>query len=134
MKLKTWFGVLTAAIFAFAVNAQDMTDDAIKERIKPVGKVKVAGEQAEAAAGGGGAKSGEEVYNSACVACHGAGVLGAPKLHVAADWQPRIDERGMDGILDHAINGFNAMPPRGTCGNCSDDEIKAAIEYMVEGI
>ena len=135
MKLKTWFGVLATALTVFAANAQEMTDDAIKERIKPVGSVHVAGAQAEsAAAGGGGAKSGEEVYNSACVACHGAGVLGAPKFQQAADWKPRLDERGLDGLLDHAINGFNAMPPRGTCGSCSDDEIKAAIEYMTKGV
>lgn len=134
MKVKTWLGLVAAAMTVFAVNAQDMSDDAIKERIKPVGEVKVAGAQAESAAGGGGAKSGEEVYNSACVACHGSGVLGAPKVHVAADWKPRLDERKLEGLLDHAINGFNAMPPRGTCGSCSDDEIKAAIEYMIEGV
>ena len=85
-------------------------------------------------AGSGGARSGEAVYNSACVACHGSGVLGAPKLQVAADWQPRIDERSLDGLLKNAINGYNAMPPKGTCGDCSDDEIKAAIDYMIEGV
>lgn len=127
--------MMATALTVFAVQAQEMSDDAIAERIKPVGEVHVAGAAAEgAAAGGGGAKSGEDVYNQACVACHGSGVLGAPKLHVAADWQPRLDERGLDGIWQHALDGFNAMPPRGTCGSCSDDEIKAAIEYMIEGI
>lgn len=121
------------ALTVFAVQAQDMSDDAIKERIKPVGSVHVAGAAAETASAGG-ARSGEDVYNGACVACHGSGVLGAPKVHVAADWQPRLDARQLDGLLNHALNGFNAMPPRGTCGNCSDDEIKAAIEYMIEGI
>ncbi|MCW8109931.1 c-type cytochrome [Alteromonas ponticola] len=136
MKLKTWLGILTAVVAVFTVQAQDMSDEAIKERIKPLGTVHIAGAEAQAAAGAGagGAKSGEDVYNQACMACHGAGVLGAPKLQVAADWQPRIDARGLDGIWQNALNGINAMPPRGACGNCSDDEIKAAIEYMVEGI
>lgn len=127
--------MMAAALTVFAVQAQDMSEEAIAERIKPMGDVHVAGAASEsAAAGGGGAMSGEDVYNQACVACHGAGVLGAPKLQVAADWQPRLDERGLDGIWQNALDGINAMPPRGTCGQCSDDEIKAAIEYMIEGI
>ncbi|MCU7554788.1 c-type cytochrome [Alteromonas sp. ASW11-19] len=135
MKVKTWLSMMAAALTVFAVQAQDMSEEAIAERIKPMGDVHVAGAASEsAAAGGGGAMSGEDVYNQACVACHGAGVLGAPKLQVAADWQPRLDERGLDGIWQNALDGINAMPPRGTCGQCSDDEIKAAIEYMIEGI
>lgn len=127
--------MMAAALTVFAVQAQDMSEEAIAERIKPMGDVHIAGAASEsAAAGGGGAKSGEEVYNQACVACHGAGVLGAPKFQVAADWQPRLDERGLDGIWQNALDGINAMPPMGTCGACSDDEIKAAIEYMIEGI
>ncbi|MFP3459052.1 c-type cytochrome, partial [Psychrobacter sp. SIMBA_152] len=47
----------------------------------------------------------------------------------ADDWAPRI-AKGKDTLLDHAINGFNAMPPRGTCMDCSDDEISAAIDFM----
>ena len=135
MKLKTWLTVAATALTVFAAQAQEMSNDEIADRIKPVGQVHVAGAAAEGSAGAaGGAKSGEDVYNSACVACHSAGVLGAPKVHVAADWQPRLDERGLDGVWQNALNGINAMPPRGTCGNCSHDEIKAAIEYMIEGI
>ena len=92
MKVKTWLTMMATALTVFAVQAQEMSDDAIAERIKPVGEVHVAGAATEsAAAGGGGAKSGEDIYNQACVACHGSGVLGAPKVHVAADWQPRLD-------------------------------------------
>ena len=134
MRLTLWFGGAAVALVA-VVHAQDMSDEAIKERIKPVGSAHMAGAEAESAdAGSDGARSGEAVYNSACVACHGSGVLGAPKLQVAADWQPRIDERSLDGLLKNAINGYNAMPPKGTCGDCSDDEIKAAIDYMIEGV
>ncbi|MEW9798036.1 c-type cytochrome [Alteromonas sp. CYL-A6] len=135
MKLKTWLCVIASALTVFAANAQDTNNDEILERIKPVGKVHVAGASAAGnGAAAGGARSGEDVYNSACSACHGAGVLGAPKYREAADWQPRLDDRGLDGVWENALNGINAMPPRGTCGACSDDEIKAAIEYMIEGI
>jgi|TARA_B100000700_G_C14677199_1_gene683626 cytochrome c5 len=130
VKLKTLLAMGAAFFAVFAVNAQQMSNDAIKDRIKPVGAVHIAGAAAAAPAG---ALSGEDVYNKACVACHGAGVLGAPRLQNAADWKPRL-EQGFDTVLSHAINGFNAMPPRGTCGTCSDDDIKAAIEYMIEGV
>jgi cytochrome c5 len=45
-------------------------------------------------------------------------------------WAPRI-EKGMDTLISHAINGFNAMPAKGGCGSCSDEEIQAAVEHMV---
>lgn len=135
MKLKTWLCVIATALTVFTASAQDTNNDEILERIKPVGKVHVAGASASGdAASGGGARSGEDIYNAACVACHGAGVLGAPKFRDAADWQPRLDEKGLDGVWKNAVNGINAMPPMGTCGSCSEDDIKLAIEYMIEGI
>lgn len=111
--------------------ATEENDKDIAERIKPVGSVHVAG--AATAAVASGPRSGADIYNTSCVACHGPGVLGAPKLNNAADWAPRM-EKGMDTVLLNAINGIGGMPPRGTCGDCSDDDIKAAIEHMIEGI
>ena len=131
MKIKSVISALVSLFVVFAAQTQEMSADEIKSRIQPIGKVHVAGAQAAAAASG--PRSGQEVYGKSCVACHSAGVLGAPKLHDAADWAPRM-EKGLDVLLKHAIEGFNAMPPRGTCGNCSDDEIKAAIEHMIEGL
>jgi cytochrome c5 len=116
----------------FTAQAAINSDDDIKSRIAPVGKVHVAGAKAETASAGG-PRSGADIYSSACVACHSSGVLGAPKFQNAADWAPRL-EQGFDTVWQHAINGLNAMPPRGTCGDCSDDEIKAAIEHMIEGL
>jgi cytochrome c5 len=76
------------------------------------------------------AASGEARYKSTCLACHATGAAGAPKLEDKANWQPRI-AKGMDALYQSAINGIRAMPPRGTCGACSDDELKAVVDYMV---
>ncbi|MDN5843711.1 MAG: c-type cytochrome [Alcaligenaceae bacterium] len=72
---------------------------------------------------------GEKIYKSVCFACHAAGVAGAPKFGDKAAWEPFI-KTGMDAMLKNAINGVGAMPPRGG-SQASDEEIKAAIEYMV---
>ncbi len=75
------------------------------------------------------AADGEATYNTKCIVCHGSGVAGAPKFGDKAAWAPRI-ATGMDALLSSAINGKNAMPPKGTCMECSEEDLKAAIEYM----
>jgi cytochrome c5 len=66
-----------------------------------------------------------------CNACHGTGLLGAPKVGDAAAWGERAKkEGGVDGLLAKAISGINAMPPKGTCADCSDADLKGAIEKM----
>ena len=74
-------------------------------------------------------KLGEEVFNTACTACHTAGILGAPKKGDKAAWDDRL-AKGMDATLANALNGLNAMPPKGNCATCSDDEILNAIKFM----
>ena len=117
-------------------SAYGQSPEEIATRIAPVGQVCIAGEECEVAtatavAANDGPRSGEAVYNQFCTACHAIGVANAPKFGNAGDWAPRI-EKGFDTMLSHAINGLNAMPPRGTCANCSDEEIENAITYMVE--
>ena len=138
LKWKQILAVVAGVAVAGSVMAlsADMSREAIAERIKPAAKVRLAGaetQQASAAQQSAGERSGEQVYNTACAACHTAGVLGAPKPNVASDWEARIAQ-GMDVMLEHSINGFNAMPPRGACTNCSDDEILAAIQFMIEDL
>ena len=59
------------------------------------------------------------------------GLLGAPKIGDAAAWKERADHQGgLDGILAKAITGINSMPPKGTCADCSDAELKGAIQKM----
>jgi len=76
------------------------------------------------------ARSGEEIFNASCAACHSTGAAGAPKIGDKEAWASRI-ATGMDALMESAVHGKNAMPPRGTCMDCSDDELKSAIEYMV---
>lgn len=114
-----------------------LSDRAVEQRIKPVGSVCVQGEECGSAVAAGGdagssePRGGEEVYNGHCAACHGTGAAGAPIFGDAASWQPHI-AKGIETLDKHAIEGFNAMPPRGMCMNCSDEEIKNAVQYMVD--
>lgn len=79
--------------------------------------------------------TGPQVYNQACIACHGGGIGGAPKTGDAASWAPRV-AKGMDTLNDHAINGFQGdagyMPAKGGYVNLSDEEIVAAVQYLVD--
>ncbi|KXO06783.1 c-type cytochrome [Marinobacter excellens] len=112
-------------------------EDEIRDRIKPVGQVCLQGEDcgdaaaAPAESASSGPRSGSEVYDAACMACHTTGAAGAPVIGNADQWGPRI-EKGMDTLIDHAINGFNAMPAKGGCASCSDEEIVASIEFIIE--
>ncbi len=106
----------------------------IVENVRPVGQLNVgAAPSADAAAPAAAAapRAGKDIFNGTCMACHGTGVAGAPKVGDKAAWSPRA-EKGIDGLLKSAISGLNAMPPRGTCADCSDDELKGAIEYMLK--
>ena len=121
----------------WAVSAQAATTDDIAKRLAPVGQVCVTGQEckgmevAASAGGGGGAKTPDEVIAKHCNACHGSGLLGSPKIGDAADWGKRAKEQGgLDGLLAKAITGINSMPPKGTCADCSDPELKGAIEKM----
>jgi len=123
--------ILAAAtlLMAQAHAATDAQNDKIAERIKPVGTVCVGAECGGAAVAPAEPRSGEEVFGAACTACHSMGVLGAPKKGDKAAWDERL-AKGMDKTLQNALHGLNAMPPKGNCANCSDDEILAAIKYM----
>ena len=74
--------------------------------------------------------TGESVYQKACVACHAAGIAGAPKLGDQAAWAPRI-AKGHDVLLESVTKGLNAMPPKGGCISCSDQELHDALAYIV---
>jgi cytochrome c5 len=110
-------------------------------RIEPVARVAVAGQdntalepQTPAPAAAAADLGGEDVYNQACVACHGAGVAGAPKFGDKAAWGPRIAQ-GADTLHKHALGGFQGkegfMPPKGGRTDLSDQSVMNAVDYMV---
>ena len=73
---------------------------------------------------------GQKIYQASCQACHATGAAGAPKLGDKAAWAPRL-AKGNDALLSSVKNGLKAMPPKGACMSCSEDELRAAMEYMV---
>jgi cytochrome c5 len=70
-------------------------------------------------------------YNKSCAVCHASGAANAPKTGDAAAWEPRM-AKGMDVLVQSVQNGLNAMPPKGMCFDCSDEDYKALIEYMAK--
>lgn len=134
-------GVAAASLSGMAYAANDMSPEAVAERTKPVGSVYTAADLEgivdTAAAGNSGEpagpRSGDAVFTAACSACHSTGAAGAPIKGDAAAWGPRV-AKGRDTLLNHALNGFNAMPARGACGTCSDEEIANAVDYMLDAI
>jgi cytochrome c5 len=115
----------------YAPPPPDMSNEAVTARIAPVGKMNSGGTVVAAApVVAAAARSAEQIYNTSCLACHMTGAAGAPILGNSAAWAPRI-ANGMDAMMNTVINGRGAMPARGTCGNCSDDELTLVVEYMV---
>jgi cytochrome c5 len=139
--LKGLFGLIAvlAGLTALAQLIPPGTDDEIRERLRPFGQLCRPGDDCAIGAAqpgaelAGAAMSGEEVYNQFCGTCHQAGVAGAPVLGDADAWQPRIAQ-GMDTLWDHTLNGINAMPPKGTCMACTDDDLRAALDYIIEQV
>ncbi|HEX7237019.1 MAG TPA: c-type cytochrome [Gammaproteobacteria bacterium] len=120
---------------------------AIDERIKPVGRVLMMGDAELAAAAAAAVAApkpvatvmtGPQVYNAACIVCHQPGATtGAPTIGDAAAWGPRIAQ-GKETLYMHALQGFQGtkgfMPPKGGRVDLSDDEIKAAVDYLTEQV
>jgi len=119
--------VALLSLTAFAGVKED-----IANRINPVGDTCMAGDPCAAAVVEvvSGPRSGDEIYQANCTACHNTGAAGAPKLGDIAAWQPRL-EQGIDTLYTHAIDGIRAMPAMGLCGSCSEDDIKITVDYMV---
>lgn len=123
---------LLPLVLAIALSAcgQKKTDAAVASA--PAAPVAVAPAAAPVASASGSSDlvKGEQVYTATCLACHGAGVLGAPKSGDKAAWAPRI-ARGIDTLHTNALNGFNMMPPKGGNAGLSDGDLKSAVDYMV---
>lgn len=124
----------------------------VAARVAPVGNLNTSGEVATVASTAAGAADsaaaapatvaaagspGEAAYNTICAACHAQGIAGAPKTGDAAAWEARIAQ-GNDTLYKHAIEGFQGqagmMPAKGGATNLSDDEVKGAVDFMVQAV
>jgi cytochrome c5 len=124
----------------------------VEDRIRPIGQVAVAGMDNTGLRDPGGERpaampvaaappqpadlaDGGAVYQAACAACHTSGIAGAPATGDRVAWAPRIDQ-GMDVLVRHAIEGFQGpagyMPPRGGHSNLSDEQVRLAVQHMVD--
>ena len=83
------------------------------------------------AASGGDAAAGKAVFNGTCASCHTTGVAGAPKLGDKAAWAPRI-AKGEAALMETIHKGKGAMPPRGACSTCSEQDLRNALAYMLQ--
>lgn len=77
-------------------------------------------------------RRGKQVYTQVCSICHQRGEMGAPVIGVAANWYQRAQQSGLNALYDHAIKGYNSMPIRGACVTCSDNDIKAAVDFILD--
>tara|TARA_R110002124_G_scaffold174233_4_gene341852 strand:+ start:9968 stop:10399 length:432 start_codon:yes stop_codon:yes gene_type:complete len=109
-------------------------EDSIAERLAPIGNVYLSGGSSldtkieKKLSKDAGVKR----YKSMCFACHDTGASGAPKVGDKALWANRIKSQSIETIYKHAIEGYKAMPAKGGCISCADEEIKMAVDYMLE--
>lgn len=149
--------IIAVALYNYVKNLSEFTAGlhgrnveyhaSVEERIRPFGRVKLPGEelapgelqvdempQAEPVAT---LLTGPQVYNEACIACHGTGIGGAPTLEDSATWEPRIAQ-SMDTLYLHALEGYTGaagyMPPKGARLDLSDQEISDAVDYMLSQV
>ena len=116
-------------------NSETMVENSVLERIKPVGEVRIdtSTQVASAEIVETAVRSGEEIYNSKCAGCHTSGVMGSPKFASLEDWTPRID-LGLEKLTLSAIAGKGGMPAKGTCMDCTDNDIKITVQYMLDSL
>jgi cytochrome c5 len=125
------------------VSADAKVKEAITERIRPVARLAVAGLDNSALAAQTKSTApatdlpGKEVYETACMVCHGAGVAGAPKFADAAAWKERIAQ-GADVLHKHALEGFQGkagfMPAKGGQTALTDKSVTNAVDYMTDAV
>jgi|SRR5690554_1158725 len=128
------------AIADGVLEPEPMDAEAVEERIKPVAKENIGEEQIaeapaveeDAAAAGDADENsvGKQVVTQVCAVCHSTGMMNSPRIGNADDWAPRL-EQGIETVYDHALNGLNMMPARGGNPKLSDEEVKAAVDFMI---
>ncbi len=113
----------------------DSYEDEVRKRLgllKDIPVVSMPGMAADEPEGPVG-RSGETVYNQGCAACHTAGLAGAPMLANNDQWKDRLP-KGLEMLTANAYNGYNAMPAKGLCMDCSELEIERSVQYMLDSL
>ncbi|ARG96555.1 c-type cytochrome [Legionella micdadei] len=138
MRFSVYALLVALPLSSYAFNTVDRHQ--IEDRIKPIGEIHIASQSTPSSTQrliqtGSETNTketlGQATYQQYCSTCHRDGVAGAPKFRDKADWQPRLDKKTLDELVASAIKGLNAMPMKGTCMQCNDEEIKNAIQYML---
>ena len=134
--LKKLIALGAAAAVTLSAWALTAKEQAVVDRIAHTASACVVGDPCAGEAGAvavvasASARSGDAVYTAGCAACHASGAAGAPMTGNAAAWEPR-QAKGIDTLVQHAYNGYNAMPAKGLCADCSEEEIRGAVEYIL---
>ena len=132
--MKLYLVVLLSCL-SFMLYASDNTEQQeIQRRIQPVGQVTVQNQAEDGSTSVDAVvkkEPGQGTYEQYCTVCHKDGLAGAPKFRNEVDWKSRQTGRTLDDLVASSIKGLNAMPAKGTCIKCSEDDLKAAITYML---
>ena len=113
----------------------DSYEDEVRKRLgllKNVPVVSMPG-MADATTDEAAGRTAEAVYNQGCAACHTAGLAGAPMLGNVAQWEERTT-KGLELLTSNAYNGYNAMPAKGMCMDCSEAEIERSVQFMLDAL
>ncbi|MBL4820696.1 MAG: cytochrome c5 family protein [Gammaproteobacteria bacterium] len=146
LKIATIAGIL---VFAGTLSQAQSNIEAIIRNIQPVGQVCLTGQNCSGSVSGSATAATTThntqsepaampafdvaaTYQLSCFACHGSGAAGAPVTGDAEAWGERMD-KGIDVVLANAMNGTGAMPAKGMCMDCTEDNIRSLIDFMVEG-
>lgn len=70
-------------------------------------------------------------YTQSCAACHNSGAAGAPRMGNAGDWEERLAEKGIDGLIESTITGIGVMPAKGMCFTCTDEDLGEMVRYIL---
>ena len=132
--MKNFLLFLLAVSLSLVVTA-DSYEDEVRKRLgilKNIPVVSMPGME-DASADEATGRTAEAVYNQGCAACHTAGLAGAPMLGNIAQWEERTS-KGLEVLTANAYNGYNAMPAKGMCMDCSEAEIERSVQYMLEAL
>ena len=137
--LSIFIAILSNVFAGYSTSADDNYKAELQElthqRTEPIGKINLASnpvikQEIQIAKVEKMSLSGEEAYNSVCMSCHTSGAAGAPMIGNSSQWTDRM-AKGKETLYSNAINGIGIMPAKGGVATLSDDEVRAAVDYIL---